>query len=763
MTEILKQFTQSNRLMTIRSVFQLNNEQGYCLNYRQSHQRALVWPEPKMTNFIETVILYGEVLPVVVYEKGGEEGLREVIDGKQRCESIDRFINNRLRLKLQGLDKLWHLAGKKFSQLDEKLRERIQQTKLRFIIIKAKNEKELDPYIEDTMRRQLFTRYNMGMSALRKEEVSKAQYLQDQINIYFKRRFKEDPQLYNQVTDTFNHRNRNIETIMQLIRQLLVLHHIPINRYGTDREDIINKYYDYISYKTINKQERGNIELIFNDFRKKFDLILQVKAALNENKIPSSGLVYECIYWALSVCEKEKVTLDEINHPSFKTRLVDHIAKRIQSYVIERSNYANQTKMRYGLIASFFNSQFGINFSGYLQSNEEFIVTHKELMGQYMKERFIPGLEEEHFSNSVPTSYTITDIIDKMKRGKFLLRPPYQRDETMNTGKASLLIESILLDIMLYPIYVYIRNDEVTEVIDGQQRLLAILGFLGEEYRNEFGKMEPSKKNKFSLRLKPEQYKLHNKKFVGLSDPLKRDIYKFEINVIEIREQENKYFKPEEFFKRLNSKPFPIKGNSFEYWNACLDSDIVSAIKDICQRNSWLCLRKDDKRMLNEELVTCLCFLHYMKGRPVPDFDSMKEVLSIHPSRSCITVKIKNKAYVTQVLQTSAFKEEFLQSLNSFETDFIEKVALLTSNPAGKTTEYFRSRQLDTILQTGRIRVAANFYVLWLVLKGIPIEYIKEARSTVRNKINKVFSALKTPQFMEKFESAIIEAWHLAD
>jgi hypothetical protein len=253
-----------------------------------------------------------------------------------------------------------------------------------------------------------------------------------------------------------------------------------------------------------------------------------------------------------------------------------------------------------------------------------------------------------------------------------------------------------------------------------------------------------------------------NKKFSELSDVLQRRILNFEISVIEIKENENRFFKPEELFKRLNNKPFPIKKNTFEYWNACIDNNIISSVRELCQRINWLYLRKEDTRMFNEGLVTCLCYLHYMKGATTANIESIKEVLVISPSRFCVNVRIRDKSYITNVLQDPAFKEEFLLSLNGFESDFIEKVELLTSNPTGKTTEFFRNKQLDTILQTGTVRSATGFLVLWLVLRGIPKEDIKEARSAVRNRINKVFSVMRTTNSTERFESAIAEAWNLA-
>ena len=89
-----------------------------------------------------------------------------------------------------------------------------------------------------------------------------------------------------------------------------------------------------------------------------------------------------------------------------------------------------------------------------------------------------------------------------MDRQRFLIRPPYQRLEVKNRKKSSAIIESILLGIKLPPIFVYKREDGVSEVLDGQQRLLSILGFLKKEYLDENNKKQKSIKNGYSLSLK---------------------------------------------------------------------------------------------------------------------------------------------------------------------------------------------------------------------------------------------------------------------
>lgn len=760
MKDFFQRVTIANSLKSIRSVFQLGDKQGHKLVYDPPYQRNYVWTDVKGSYLIESILLHGEIPPVVIYIR---DITWEVIDGRQRCETILRFLNDGFALKSQGLDKLWNLSGKKFSQLDEKLKERIQNTYLRFTIIRAKDEDGITAQAEEWIKREIFKRYNFGISPLKKEEVSKAQYLQDEINNHFKNIFYLDNSLYEQTKKIFDHRKKNLESIMQHIRQLLVLQNIPINRYVIERDDIINKYYDYLSYQTVNSGRHEDIQLIFGKFRQKLDFLLEIKTLLSNGGTTTGGMTYDCLYWAIAVCEKEKIMYEKINNEVFKKRLVRHIQKNIQEYAFDGSAYFLHLAKSYALMASFFNSQLDISFAGYLKSDQDFLVRHRDLMIQYMKERFQPGQEDEYFSKALPTSNTVSDILDKMERGKFCLRPAYQRDEVMDKKKASFLIESILLGLKIPPIYIYLREDGVFEVIDGQQRLLAIIGFLGKMYMNEHGQMSFSKKNEFSLLLPTAlMSELHGKKFSDLPDSMKRCILNLDIDIIEIKQKDNGRFKPEELFKRLNSKPFPIKEHTFEYWNAYIDGTIIESIKETFKRNSWLYLRKHDIRMLNEELVTWLGYFHYMSGGDSPAMEVLRKTVAIYKFRDYISIRIRNRAYLSHILENHAFKEEFLLSFREFELDFIEKVKLLVSSPTGKNGASVINNRLDKLLHIGAVRVFLNFSLLWLVLKGIPIEYVESQRSVVLKKINKIFLLLRTAESVQQLEDEIESAWALA-
>lgn len=85
---------------------------------------------------------------------------------------------------------------------------------------------------------------------------------------------------------------------------------------------------------------------------------------------------------------------------------------------------------------------------------------------------------------SQPFDWTISSLRDKYERGQIDLQPAYQRDYVwaLKPELPSRLIESLLLQIPIPPIYFGKMPGQKFEVIDGQQRLTTLIRFV----RNEF-------------------------------------------------------------------------------------------------------------------------------------------------------------------------------------------------------------------------------------------------------------------------------------
>ena len=133
--------------------------------------------------------------------------------------------------------------------------------------------------------------------------------------------------------------------------------------------------------------------------------------------------------------------------------------------------------------------------------------------------------------NSSP--HPISDIRDWHKSEKLMLQPDYQRREVWSPAARIMLIDTILRNIPMPKIFVStLIKDERTyrTVIDGQQRISAILGFL----RNEFclkspynGEYKSYFFNELPLDIREEflSYIIDFNEFRGVSDAELREVY----------------------------------------------------------------------------------------------------------------------------------------------------------------------------------------------------------------------------------------------
>lgn len=78
--------------------------------------------------------------------------------------------------------------------------------------------------------------------------------------------------------------------------------------------------------------------------------------------------------------------------------------------------------------------------------------------------------------------YPLSSIPSLLKSGDYLLRPEYQRRRRWSNEKKSRLIESFVMNVPIPPIFLYEYEFSRYEVMDGLQRLTAILQFYDDEF-----------------------------------------------------------------------------------------------------------------------------------------------------------------------------------------------------------------------------------------------------------------------------------------
>lgn len=133
--------------------------------------------------------------------------------------------------------------------------------------------------------------------------------------------------------------------------------------------------------------------------------------------------------------------------------------------------------------------------------------------------------------NSSP--HPISDLRDWQEAGRLEVRPDFQRREVWSDAAKIMLIDTILQDVPMPKMFLWneiVNKSTHRRVIDGQQRILAILGFLSDKFR-----LNPPYKGPHAGKLFSElevdvqerilHYKIDFNEAIGFSEPEVREVY----------------------------------------------------------------------------------------------------------------------------------------------------------------------------------------------------------------------------------------------
>lgn len=724
-----------NSVKSIAHTF-LNERYANRIDYAPYFQRKYVWDEEKATYFIESILLGTEIPPIVLFDDGTKN---EVIDGRQRYETIKKFLENSLLLNEVGLKSLSSFGGKRFAELPEEIKENFKNTKIRILQFSIVNEPSLTPLQEDKVKKEIFTRYNSGIVALKPQEIERAAYINDPMVYAFKDHLEQNPDFLKKCQEILMpRRKQNIQVrdkinyILSRVRTVLSLRYVPIQSYAgaNSKSDVINNYY----LIKVAKQDPAEV---LNFFGKIIEKIYSIKNYLISNNAPfaENTLLFEGLFWGFSViydCSLEifdTINTDKVGsdiqrctyHPVFWENISIDKKEFDEIFFSTGSHYYKSILNRYTFISNYLSNEYDVDFALHIKNKVEFdsIMSQNPDVEQY---------KDFKLSKTDPVSATVYDILNDVKSSKFIIRPDYQRSEVPNNKlKASYLLESILLGIRIPPIFIYRRKDKVSEVIDGQQRLLSILGFLRAPYKDENGQDCLSDKNGFSLAKLRFLKELNGKDIDGveaIDSAYKDRILDFQIDIVEINEEQNPNFSPIDLFLRLNSKPFPIEPNTFEMWNAYVTKEYVEAIKLLANQYSGKLFKPLDTRMKNEELITMLAYLAYIEKK-----NSTKpgDYLNIFVRNQRINARFSTKGYITSALTEISSKNDTLfgQAIEDVR-DFIEKLAILTGENFENLNKLLAHTKKNTQSRTNQ-----NFYLLWIAVAHIEKDKVIDDKNRI--------------------------------
>lgn len=758
-TQNLKISTRSIPVKRLLSERNLNR-----INYKPYYQRNYVWDNVKATFFIESILLGTDIPPLIFFKSGKKV---EVIDGRQRFETLKRFMENKFKLSGNGLLQLKALKGLKYDSLQEEVVETFLDTKVRIFEFEVLNEPKLSAQLEDKIKKEIFRRYNTGITPINSMELDNAKYDNDPLTAVIKSFLAEDVQLTEDILKCFfsNQRSERASTLLtDFIRRYITLPLFPISTYAgsSDRTYLRELLYDFITGGIEDHEE------YFADFVRNIKKVISIHKSLSSNQSLDNKLIYECLLWAITVCSKEDIEVEVDD--SLLSTLKLHYLENIGCYSLVDAHYYKQIFDRFEDTSSLFADLYSVDLKRYLR-DENFQYRVRKLK-QTEEEGLLQmnALTRLRSLKPDPSSEPIDGVVSDLGSKRYILRPTYQRQERITVTKASSIIESILLGVYLPPIFIYKNKNGIREVIDGQQRLLSILGYMGEAYLDEDGEEQFSNNNNFSLKGLKILKDFNGTKYSDLPEHLQEKILDFDLSLIEIDSKLNEDFNPVDLFIRLNNKPYPIGENSFEMWNSTVHYDVIKEIKKVTdQHKDWFFLRvlssKTSDRMDNEEMITVLAYLDYLE---VYTGNSIKGI-GFYQKQDRLNCRISNKAGLTNFLNTlsdsPAERYDFISSIKNTER-FIEKVALVlsanndvASDKSAKITELFNVKG-TTLFK----RSLQDIYILWMALQPIDEEVIEVRRTDIFNDIQLLLRVLKNTNeekvgdtYLENFKSMIEE------
>lgn len=200
---------------------------------------------------------------------------------------------------------------------------------------------------------------------------------------------------------------------------------------------------------------------------------------------------------------------------------------------------------------------------------------------------------------SIPTNFTVADYCNAMERGEITVNKDYQRsDKVWPSAARSYLIETILKGFPIPKLYLHQKTDVKSkrtykEIVDGQQRSVAILDFRNDEFRLSKG----------------DNTRTKNRRYSELGEDDKQAFLDYGINVdLFVSATTSEVI---EVFRRMNSYTVPL--NAEEQRHASYQGKFKWFIIDLADSIEAIVLltgtfkEKQLVRMADNKLLTELC------------------------------------------------------------------------------------------------------------------------------------------------------------
>lgn len=135
------------------------------LFYIPDYQREYIWRDHHRWRFIESILL-GLPVPMMFVADIEDDGRLEIVDGAQRIQTLEAFMNN--DIELQRLERLPALNGFRFSDLTSSQQNKFKTKALRIVV--------LEDSTTEVTRKEIFERINTSGEKAKASEVRRGAF-----------------------------------------------------------------------------------------------------------------------------------------------------------------------------------------------------------------------------------------------------------------------------------------------------------------------------------------------------------------------------------------------------------------------------------------------------------------------------------------------------------------------------------------------------------------------------------------------------------
>lgn len=256
----------------------------------------------------------------------------------------------------------------------------------------------------------------------------------------------------------------------------------------------------------------------------------------------------------------------------------------------------------------------------------------------------------------------------------YQLRPKYQRRITWDSKKRSKLIESFIMNVPIPPVFIYETDFNRYQVMDGLQRITAIIDFYNDCFELE------------ELAQWPE---LNGRKYSQLPQKVKEGIDRRQLSVITLLKESSKTLVQEEemkkmVFERLNTGGVTLEDQEIRnaLYNGPFNDLCISLSANNTFRKLWL-INPDDIDDVDDELDNYDDALKYAKNKLYKRMYDVELVLRYFAMRHIDEYSGKLSEFMDLCLsQGNRYGNEQLEILKRVFEDTIEKANILFSEKA---------------------------------------------------------------------------------